>query len=187
MEEKIVTYEQVEQRIKNKPIEEWTKEDVFDRYIAYGTEEEINTPKIQQVLLQHGYIKELFEMTNFIKDEQVISDILHKYLHKVDGSIIIFGKVRDIWIIEHLEEPKERKLVFDFIDTDTNEIVTIVGTVVFTQEELDDYLKQLNKYKNNLIALVIKQEDNKNTQYALLSFLVNTIFKNDTKMSEPKK
>ena len=98
-----------------------------------GTEEELNTPEIQEVLLQHGYIEELFEMTNFITDKQVISDILHKYLLKIEPTTLIFGQATEMWVIEHLQDPKERKLSFEFLDTDTDKKILLEGPYIFTQ------------------------------------------------------
>jgi len=167
MTSKPITFAEVQERIKNKKLEEYTPQMLFDRYIAYGTEEELNTPNIQKALLQNGYIKELFEMINFITDKQVISDILHKYLHRIENAIIVFGQAKNMFIIEHLKEPKEKILSFEFIDTDTNETIIIDGPILFTQEDKDKYSKQFFKYKDNLIAIV---ERNK-SKYKLLCFL----------------
>lgn len=89
MTTKPITFEQVEERLKNVPLEQYTKQDIFDRYVAYGTEEDLNTPNIQMALLKNGYIDTLFEMVDFITDKQVIEDILHKYLPKIKNSIVI--------------------------------------------------------------------------------------------------
>ena len=137
-----------------------------------GTEEELNTPEIQKKLLQHGYIKELFEMTNFITDQQIISDILHKYLPRIEPTILVFGQAKDIWVIEHLQEPKERKLAFEFLDKDTGEKIIIDGPTIFSQDEYNKYRNQFFKYQNNLIAIVKETENNK---YNLLAFLINIL------------
>ncbi len=171
MEQKTITFEEVKDRLKNKSLKDYTDEDILDRYIAYGTEEELNTPEIQKALLEHGYISELLEMTNFITDKQVISDILHKYLPKIEPTILIFGQAKDMWVIEHLQEPKERKLSFDFIDKDTDESIVLEGPTIFTQEDYDKYRNQFYKYKNNLIAIV-REKANK---HELLCFLVNIL------------
>lgn len=167
-ESKIITYNEVMEQVKNIPLEQMSKSQLFNRYVAYGTEEELNTPNIQKALLQHGYIKELFEMINFITDKQVISDILHKYLRKIPNTIIIFGKAKEMFVIEHLKEPKEKSLSFEFIDTDTNETVLLNGPTLFTQADYDKYKNDFFKYKDNLIAIVQKTEN----KYKLLCFLV---------------
>ena len=136
-----------------------------------GTEEELNNSEIQKALLEHGYISELLEMTNFITDRQVISDILHKYLLKIEPTTLIFGQAKEMWVIEHLQEPKERKLSFEFLDTDTDEKIILEGPTIFTQEDYDKYRNQFYKYKDNLIAIVREN----NQKYKLLCFLVNNI------------
>ncbi len=69
-----ITFEQVEERLKNVPLEQYTKQDILDRFIAYGTEEELNSPEIQKLLIKHGYIQELLEMTTNI-DNEVMEEI----------------------------------------------------------------------------------------------------------------
>ena len=136
-----------------------------------GTEEELSNPEIQKALLEHGFISELLEMTNFITDKQVISDILHKYLLKIEPTTLIFGQAKEMWVIEHLQEPKERKLSFEFLDTDTDEKIILEGPALFTQEDYEKYRNQFYKYKDNLIAIV--KESNKKQK--LLCFLLNNI------------
>ena len=109
-------------------------------------------------------------MTNFITDEQIISDILHKYLRKIEGTTIVFGQAKDMWVIEHLQEPFEKILNFDFIDTDTNEKIILDGPALFTKEDYDKYSSQFHKYQNNLIAIVKESEG----KHKLVCFLVNT-------------
>lgn len=169
-ESKIVTYNEVMEQVKNVPLEQMSKSQLFNRYIAYGTEEELNTPEIQTALLKNGYMDTLLEMINFITDKQVISDILHKYLPKIKNTIIIFGKAKDMWVIEHLKEPYENKLSFEFIDTDTGETVMINGPTLFTQEEYNKYKNQFFTYKDNLIAITEKVEG----KHKLICFLANT-------------
>ena len=167
--EKVITFEEVIERTKNKSLENYTNEDIFDRYIAYGTEEELNSPEIQKSLLQHGYVSELLELTNFITDKQVISDILHKYLCKIESTITIFGQAKEMWVIEHLQEPFEKKLSFEFLDADTGEKIVLEGPTIFTQEDYNKYKNQFDKYKDDLIAIVKEN----NEKYKLLCFLVN--------------
>lgn len=68
-EEEPITFEQVEKQLKDVPLEQYTKQAVLDRYIAYGSEQELNTPEIQKLLIKHGYIQELLEIAPSIDDE----------------------------------------------------------------------------------------------------------------------
>ena len=68
----VITYEKVKNELKNIKLADMTKEQVFDRFIAYGTREELNNPEIQKVLIQNGYASELMDMVTIITDEDVI-------------------------------------------------------------------------------------------------------------------
>ena len=60
--ENVITFAEVKERLKNKSLAEYTDRDVFDRYIVYGVEYELNKPEIQQLIIQHGYKQELIEL-----------------------------------------------------------------------------------------------------------------------------
>ena len=74
MTTKPITFQEVQERLKNVPLEQYTKQDLFDRYIAYGSKEELNNPEIQRLLVKHGYIQELLEMATNI-DNEVMEEI----------------------------------------------------------------------------------------------------------------
>lgn len=71
---KAITFEQVKHMLKNKKLENYSKQDVFERYIVYGSEEELNNPTIQMLLIKHGYTKELIEMATNISND-IIDEI----------------------------------------------------------------------------------------------------------------
>ena len=50
------------------------EQDVFERYIVYDSEEELNNPTIQRLLIKHGYTKELLEMATDISNN-IIDEI----------------------------------------------------------------------------------------------------------------
>ena len=54
-ESRVITYEEVEQRLKNVLFEKLTTEDVFDRYIGYGDNDELQDIKVQQLLFKHNF------------------------------------------------------------------------------------------------------------------------------------
>ena len=67
--EKVITYEDIKKKLKNEKLENYSKQDVFERYVVYGSEEELNNPTIQRLLRKHRYTKELLEMaTNICND-----------------------------------------------------------------------------------------------------------------------
>lgn len=62
LEKSVITKQDVLERIKNKKTEGLSSQDVFDRYIVYGSEKELNTPEIQELLIKHGFKEELLEL-----------------------------------------------------------------------------------------------------------------------------
>ena len=69
-----ITFEEVKHRLENKELEDYSKQDVFERYIVYGSEEELNNPTIQRLLIKHEYTKELVEMATNISND-IIDEI----------------------------------------------------------------------------------------------------------------
>jgi len=68
------TFEEIKHRLENKELKNYSKQDVFERYIVYGSEEELNNPTIQRLLIKHGYTKELIEMATNISND-IIDEI----------------------------------------------------------------------------------------------------------------
>ena len=66
---KAITFEEVKHRFQNKNLEDYSKQDVFERYLVYGSEQELNNSAIQRLLIKHGYIKELIEMATNISND----------------------------------------------------------------------------------------------------------------------
>lgn len=71
---KAITFEEVKHRLENKELEDYSKEDVFERYIVYDSEKELNNPIIQRLLIKHRYTKELIEMVTNISND-IIDEI----------------------------------------------------------------------------------------------------------------
>lgn len=69
-----ITFEEVKHRLENKELEDYSKQDVFERYIVYGSKEELNNHTIQRLLIKHGYTKELIEMATDISNN-IIDEI----------------------------------------------------------------------------------------------------------------
>ena len=69
-----ITFAEVKHRLENKELEDYSKQDVFERYIVYGSEEELNNPTIQRLLIKHGSTKELVEMATNISND-IIDEI----------------------------------------------------------------------------------------------------------------
>ncbi len=71
---KAITFEEVIHRLENKELDDYSKQDILERYIVYSSEEELNDPTIQRLLIKHGYTKELVEMATDICND-IIDEI----------------------------------------------------------------------------------------------------------------
>ena len=138
MNEKTITYEQVEQRLKNKPQEQWTKDDVFDRYVGYGSPDEIENPEVQKLFIKHGLYEELINLV----------------------SNVITGKIKDINIFE-IEDDKidELKQISIIFEKENNAEQLLIKDFCLTSE-IDKYLQDKNKYKNKMIITIIEEDKN---------------------------
>ena len=93
--ENVITYEQVEERLRNVPLADYTAQDVQDRYIAYGSEEELNQPEIQALLIKHNYVDILTSgIVDFIDNKEVIKDIFASNLFEDKNIKFIQGRNR---------------------------------------------------------------------------------------------
>lgn len=161
--EKVITFESVEERIKDKKLEELTKADVFDRYIAYGEDKEISDPRIQKLLTKYGYIDELiWVLKSVVIDNEVIKSILASEVVKDENMLVKTGKIKELYFVEDDELPKDFNwLYIKFIDEDNKEL--IARDIHFKKEprefELDNYA-ELNKYKNEILTIIIEKVNN---------------------------
>lgn len=160
-----ITYESVKERLKNKSIEEWSKQDVFDRYIAYGDDNELRNPDIQKLLIQHGYIDELTSIiSSVITDNEVIEKILSSNFVKKENIILKKGKIEKIYFEEDKKLTEGSNWMYiEFMDED-NAVIT-VKDIHFKSEpkvwknEIDSYA-ELNKYKDKELTLIIDNTEN---------------------------
>ena len=104
---KTITYEEVEERLKNVKLEDMTAQDVFDRYVGYGDNKELNNIEIQKLLLKHNYIEYLISsVETIITDKTVIEKITSSDLFKDSKYHLIRGRIENIEIMEDKELPK---------------------------------------------------------------------------------
>lgn len=161
MSEKTITSEQVEQRLKNKPQEQWTKDDVFDRYVGYGSPEEIENPEVQKLFIKHGLYDELINLVNnVITDKEVVEKILNSNIFEKKELKKIRGKIKDIKIFE-IEDDKidELKQISIIFEKENNAEQLLIKDFCLTSE-IDKYLQDKNKYKNKMIITIIEEDKN---------------------------
>lgn len=164
-----ITLQKVKQKIRGKKLNELTKEEFADRYIMYGSEQELKHPKIQKQFIKYGYIEELTDMVTLITDKQVIQEILRSNLFEKNKNLILkrgrFAKIR----FEHFEELAD-VLVSMFTFKDTNgKIIKLYGHIfsINNIEDIRKYREEISEYRENVIVLL----ENRNNKMYLRCFL----------------
>ena len=152
MDNNTITYESVEKRLKNKPVSEWTDQDVFDRYVAYGDDKELDEPNVQNLLIEHGYIDELINLVdNVIYDESIIKEILNSEVIQKEKYIVRKGKIDKMIFSENIDLPD------DFIDVtlsfiDNNKRTIEIKDLCYIPNK-ENYIKNIENYKDNIIII----------------------------------
>lgn len=188
----VITYEKVTNELKNINLKDMTKEQVFDRFIAYGNNEELNNPEIQKILIKNGYIEELLNMVTIITDDEVIkllykSNVFENYNHS--GIVLFHGKISEI-------KPEKKDDIFNinFEFTKFNNTGQIFVREAFTEDEINQIKKEIEPYKDNLIAVCDFNPKGKSSEKYHLKCLLKEIInvekymdKCDFKLEKAKK
>ncbi len=132
--QEIITYNKLMEKLKDIPLEKMTSLDIFNRYIIYGTIEELNTPKIQILVIRYGYVEYLVNKLKKIKtNETVITEMLKSESFKRNYTIKR-GIVKNIEIskleefsntfnrayIELLDTTNKEKCLIEYVDNENN-------------------------------------------------------------------
>ena len=159
----IIIFEEVQNRIKNKTLDELSSQDIFDRYFVYGTEEEQNNPVIQKLMIEHGYAGSLLDTIDIITDEEVEIKLLESkinesinlklvkgYIKKIEATEIIFDK--------DMNMGKHYQLHYEFEEYETKSVLH------FYEGPIDDmYFEKLEKeikyLMNDFIVLLVEEND----------------------------
>ena len=167
----VITYEKVKNELKNIKLANMTKEQVFDRFIAYGTREELNNPEIQKVLIQNGYASELMDMVTIITDEEVIKMLYKSRVfenYNQCGIGLYHGQISEI-IVEKNDDIYN--INYDF-NKFNNMRLYFKGEVAFSENEINQLKTEIEPYKDNLIAVCDFNSKRKNSEeYHLKCFL----------------
>ena len=147
-----ITFESVEERLKNKPVSEWTDQDVFDRYVAYGDNQELADLSIQKLLIEHGYANELINLVDsVIYDESIIKKILNLETIQKEKYFIRKGKIDNIIFSENIDLPDDfLEVSLTFIDKNKKSFE--IKDLCYIPSK-QDYIKDLENYKDNLIII----------------------------------
>lgn len=159
----IITFEEVQNRIKNKTLEELSSQDIFDRYFVYGTEKEQNNPVIQKLMIEHGYTGTLLDTIDIITDKEVEIKVLESkitesinlkpvkgYVKKIEATEVILdndGNMCKHYQIHYEFEEYKTKSILHFYDGPIDNIYW---------QKLEKEIKSL---MNDLIVLLLEEND----------------------------
>lgn len=150
-EKNILTYKTILKRIGEKQPEELTKDLFTQRYLIYGTDQELKQPDIQKLCLKHNLVEELTDVVVLIEDKEVIKQILQSKIFNQKRKIKR-GKIKEILFenLNDMENVKISKLIF--IRTD-GETMQLNGHLFSKQADMEEYQKELSACKDDLFVI----------------------------------
>lgn len=161
IEYKSTTYEEVIERLKGKKLEDYTKEDTLDRYVAFSTTKELKKPEIQRLLIKHKLYNELIECIDIIEDKQVIQDLLSSNLFNDKGVYLVEGKLKHITEKLLVKDRKGNPIYYALVtieDKNTSNLIQLKAPVLLDKEDLENYKQELKHYSENNIVALVKQK-----------------------------
>lgn len=160
----IITYEEVIKRLQRKKLEDYSQTDLEERFIVYGTEQELEDPTIQHLLIKNNLYEELTDGIDIITDKQVILELLQSNPFQGEHISIIEGEILDIGK-ETLVTLKDNTNIYYSVvsikDKATGGQYKLKAQVFLETKALNSYLKKIKPYYNNIVAIVSNTDDEK--------------------------
>ena len=155
MRVKAKTYESLIENIKDKSLEELTKQEIFDLIIGYGTREDFSNISVQRMLIKYDFIDWLVcSIDTIIRDKEVINGILASNLFEDKKFKLIKC------MMESLETETFGNgfywLLINIIDKDTDEKKQI-RYLCYKQDD-DDYIREIKDYIGKDITIIALQQ-----------------------------
>lgn len=161
MEDKIITFEEVEERLKNVPLEKYTYNDVFDRYVAYGEDYELAQVEVQKLFIKYGMIEDLvLAVESIITDKEVINAILSSNIYTHKKYEIVKGKIESIQFAD-LEDKELAKggccwLIINFLDE--NSIDKYKIKYMYYPPKQESYKNEVEQNIGKDITVIVNRE-----------------------------
>lgn len=124
---KPVTYNEVIQRLKNIKLEDMKSQDIFDRFIIYGSICELNTYEIQKQIIKYDYTEYLVNILDEITtNETIIAEMLQSTCFKNNNYTIVTGTIENIEIIKKKELPNMFScVIITILDSNTGKTLKV--------------------------------------------------------------
>ena len=155
------------ERLKGVKLEDYTKRDIEERFVAYGTDEELQDSTIQRLLIKHDFIDSFIDAVDIITNKQVIQDILADEVVKKNNLTIIVGEIIDIdkQVLFETNAIYYKKgtdvycSVIKFRDSLTNATYEIKHQLLLDNDSLEEYKSKLEPYIKGVAAIVTHKGD----------------------------
>lgn len=165
MQNNIITSEHVLNKLKDVKLEDYTRDDLLERYIVYGTEQELQDSTIQRALINNDFHIDLLDMVDIITDKQAIQDLLNSNIFKDKNIRIMQGNISSIQFACESESnfKKDNDMIchtiVNFEDIDGNNH-RLYGHTFNNLQDMENHREALEPYYNNIV-LVVESSDNK--------------------------
>lgn len=172
MQNNIITSEHVLNRLKGVNLEDYTRNDLLERYIVYGTEQELQDSTIQRALIKNDLHIDLLDMIDIITDKQAIQDLLNSNIFEDKNIRTMEGNISAIQFACESDSnfKKDNDMIchtiVNFKDTDGNKH-RLYGHTFNNLQDMENHRESLEPYYNN-IALVVEKSEN---QLYVIGFL----------------
>lgn len=156
---KAITFEEVEQRLKNLKLEEYTAEDVFDRFIGYGNTDDFENVEVQKLLIKHNLVEHLiYSMGSVITDNEVIQEIMESNLFEDKSYMLKKGTIESLEIKEDKDLPNGMCwLIINFIDENGTEKYQI--KYIYYDKKEQKYKSEISTYQGKSIMAIVKKDE----------------------------
>ena len=136
-----------------------TRDEFFDKYIAYGNDKDLCNIEIQKLLIRYGYVEELVSLiSGVIIDKEIIEKIMQSKLRNNKKLKFMNGKIASVRFEEDSTLPKDTKwLLIEFIDENNIKFnikdIYLDNEIQDEENEMEKY-EEIIKYRKNIIAIV---------------------------------
>lgn len=161
----VITREQVMNKLADTKLENYTRDDLLDRYIVYGTQQELQDPTIQRALINNDFHIDLLDMVDIITDKQAIQDLLNSSIFEDKNIRTMEGNISAIQFACESDSnfKKDNDMIcytiVNFKDADGTEH-KLYGHTFNNLQDMGTHRETLEPYYNNIV-LVIESSDDK--------------------------
>lgn len=156
------SFNEVQEELKDISLKDMNKQNIYERYILYGTVAELNNPAVMDKIIRYDLLEFIIRKLDIITvNKQHIQEMLNSKCFQ-DNYSIKSGRIEKVEKVPDISIPNDcERLIITIRDADNN---LIQMKYIYAEEEHE---KHLIKIGNNIKAIVQKSGN----ELYLLSFL----------------